>query len=121
MRKVLLSLVGAVSILSSDSVDKIVSDEQSKLQRLEKVKGKAELDLELALKESKDVSISEAESYVKLHDKQVKELEDLRQKHIKQLQDLKVDNLHKSRLANDKVDGLKYEIERATKYIEKLS
>lgn len=121
MRKALLTLVGAINVLGTDSVDKIVSDEQSKLQRLEKVKGKAELDLELALKESKELDRDVAESYSNLQLKQLAEFEDLRKKHIKQLSDLRLENTHKVKQAETTVNTLKCEIERAGKYIEKLS
>lgn len=120
MRKVLLSVLACVA-LKGDSVDKIMSDEQTKLDRLNKVKGKAELDLAQAEKERNDLKEGIKDSYIKFEEQVVKDFNDLKKKHLDALSKLKVDNLHKAMQADETVDALSQEIVRAENYIKRLS
>lgn len=120
MKRLIKLFVGALA-LKSDSVDKIMSDEQTKLDRLNKVKEKAELDLAQARVEHSDLHKEIKESYVKFDEQSKKEFEDLKKKHLDKLNKLKLDNLHKATQADNTVGDLCMEISRASSYIERLS
>lgn len=110
-----------VASLKGDSVDRIMSDEQTKLDRLGKVKGKAELDLAQAEKERNELKKEISESYTKFDEQVKKDFEALKKKHLDKLNTLKAVNLHKAKLADDKVGDLCMEISRASSYIKRLS
>lgn len=120
IKKVVLVLTGMCA-LKGDSVDKIMADEQTKLDRLGKVKGKAELDLAQAEKERNELKKEITESYIKFDEQVKKDFEALKTKHLDKLNALKLDNLNKAIQADNTVDTFKVEIERADSYINRLS